>query len=113
MEWNLKYAEKVKHYKVLYKRQGLVPESIQDMPELKTGLAWVWDGFMRLNESRPQSGFGVSGLSISDIKNYLDLSGIYDEELREDFFYLISEMDSVFLRKMRDSIKEERDRNKK
>ncbi len=64
-------------------------------PELPFWLHRYIGAFSILSSSRPSSGFGVSPIPLSEIKNYCDICDIDDTQ---DFMKYIKSMDNVFLK---------------
>lgn len=76
-----------------------VERLLKDRPEIPTSSMWVWEGFIMLNSFR-QSGFsGPNPLVFSEIVAYTQsiLGTGLTEELLEDFFFYIRELDRFWL----------------
>lgn len=79
---------------------GTIPGAIQRKPELFETSAFFWDAFWFLSEGRPISaGMAtlVQNITLSDMREYLDMKEVFDQQDREDFFILIRAMDKVYV----------------
>jgi len=63
------------HLLLIHKNTGKKPKELENLIELPPEFTKVWEDFINLSSSR-QSGFGISPLSYTEIKNYGDLMGI-------------------------------------
>lgn len=57
---------------------------------------WIWYGFHRLSNTRPQGFNGHLRIPVSEVKAYCDLMG-WEREKRIDFLYYIELMDGVWM----------------
>jgi len=80
------------------KGMNVAIEELDDIPEIIDYFKHVWEWFLALNYQRPV-GFGLSAISFSELKAYLDLMHI--DYLREDI-EAFSVIDRVYLEVMRE-----------
>lgn len=73
-----------------------MPDALAAMPEPFPDLAEYLEAFRVLCASRPNSGFGISAIPLSEIQSYCSLFGVED---RERFVYLVRAMDEAFIEK--------------
>ena len=74
-----------------------MPERIANAPELQWGLELFYVGFLDLTTSRQVVSFGAEApLDWFRINQYCKEQGIEGEQ-REDFFYHVQQLDSVYL----------------
>lgn len=91
-------------------RQRLpLPARIANAPEVEFGLELFYTAFLDLTSCRGQ-GYGTEGpISWLTINQYADAKG-YQEEQREDLFYFMQQMDSVYLdfksKKLKEKVKQ-------
>lgn len=73
-----------------------VPE-LNDEPDLDHVQRWYFDAFFKLSRSR-QIGFGTpQPITISEIRNYLDIEEVTDPDERKQFIDYIQALDSRYL----------------
>lgn len=72
-----------------------LPPKIANAPELQVGLDLFYVAFLDLNGSR-QMGYGEGPIRWETIHFYCEANGIVGEQ-REDMFYHMTQMDSVYL----------------
>ncbi len=77
-------------YEMLRKKGREVPEE----PELYLDLYDVWNAFMDIHARREVSFSGVNPITEPRIESWLNIHEIYDSELRRDYFYFITLLDS-------------------
>jgi len=90
----MQWADKRKHFEALSKK-GQAPKAFETKPELYPDLIPVWRGFLALHTARGQ-GFGITALSICEIKAWLDLHEL-DYETKMEYFHLFKAMDNHWL----------------
>lgn len=78
-----------------------IPASVLDAPELRFDLILFWSAFWSLSTCR-QVGMGVGPIMWTAIKEYAEYFQIDD---LEEFYFLISQMDAVYLDHARSEIK--------
>ena len=74
---------------------GVTPKFVSERPELCMWSRWVYTDFERLSRSR-SSGMGLGSIPLSEIINYFDRVGFYDNDL-EKFIEIIQAIDETFI----------------
>ncbi len=67
-------------------------------PTLTVPELTIWGMWVTLSKTRSFGGFGPSPISLQSIVVYLDFYGFYDQRTREEYFELVVEMDSEYLK---------------
>lgn len=76
-------------------------------PRLKDELIPFWDAFFVLSNSRSHTGFGPNPVSFADLKAYLELFEVREEDDIDDFIFFIQLLDGIYLsRKAAEASKE-------
>lgn len=70
--------------------------SIDEAPTLASHLAWVFNGFMDLSNTRLVSQAGYHAIAHAEILAYSQLEDLYGEDL-EEFRFFISKLDAKFI----------------
>ena len=70
------------------------PEPVGDQPF--PDLMWVWEGFWRLSNKRPQGFNGPLRIPASEIEAYARIKG-FDHEKRNDFLYFVDRLDEAYM----------------
>ena len=72
-----------------------IPKAIQDAPDLRLGLEFVYKSFWELSTARPV-GWGPGPIPWTVIRDFADFHQL-DQEDFEEFVFLIRAMDQAFL----------------
>ena len=94
------------------KRRGLKTPSWDDKPELFADVAWIWDAFFQLHDTRQyrtEKQIRAKGkqryevqrcvpqaIPTSEIRDWLEIHGYRDPDVLEEAFELIHELDREF-----------------
>lgn len=103
--------------KTILRQAGLpgapaVPQYIQDAPELEVGLDFLFTAFNKLSSCRPPTFAGVSRIPWTAVSMYCRDYEIVDED-REDFEYVIEQVDLKYIKYLSDKAEKDRARNAK
>lgn len=79
-----------------YKQRKPLPEKIANAPEIALGLEIYYVAFLDLSTCRP-FGMGEGPIPWTAIDRYCVVNGIKGE-LREDLFFIVQELDGVYLK---------------
>lgn len=83
MDWNLKHGRHLKFYLDLEK-EGKNVKALDSRPEIYEDLIPVWEAFKVLSKTQ--------GQNIQEIKTYLELMEITDNEEKEDYFFYLTNL---------------------
>lgn len=81
---------------IAHRQKGPVSARIQNAPELLPGLQFYVDAFNILTRSRSVGQGCIGSIPYSEISKFCEDEGIEDE-LREDLFFLVGEMDRFYV----------------
>ena len=70
--------------------------ALEERPELDECETWYLRAFRTLSASR-QAGFGQNPITLADMLAFMQIHGINDLNDREDFVFLVQEMDAEFM----------------
>lgn len=76
---------------------GVPVQAIKNKPILPKRLSQYMEAFLDLSGSRPQVMFGVGRIPISELKYYLDLIGIEDDDDKRVYLKFIQAFDEVYI----------------
>lgn len=83
---------------------------MQRRPTLKPELMPFWDAFIVLSNSRQHTGFGPNAISFVDVKSYLELYNIKEDDDIDDYIFFIQLLDGIYL--SRKAVEASRELNK-
>lgn len=90
----MQWADKIDFLMAIEEKRGYAPQALLDRPELDMTERWYMQAFATLSPSR-QSGMGVGGIPLSEVRAYLDL---FDTPVEVDeFVAVIRAMDACWL----------------
>ncbi|MCG7598885.1 hypothetical protein MHM84_03740 [Halomonas sp. McH1-25] len=90
----MQWADKIDFLLAIEEQRGYAPQALLDRPELDLTERWYMQAFSALSPSR-QSGMGVGGIPVSEIKAYAEFVDIVTEP--DEFLAVIRAMDAVWL----------------
>lgn len=79
------------------RRRGLSTPIIDDKPELQGDLIYFYMAFATISRRR-QIGFAACPIQIGEIVAWLDLHGIENPELRQEYFFFITLLDDHWMK---------------
>jgi hypothetical protein len=80
----------------VYEETGEMPEALKKKPVVEPQNRYLWRAFVELSRQRQSNGYGPCAIQIQDIVAWLDLRGIRDAELREEYFEAVVALDSYW-----------------
>ena len=111
LRWHLKHADQMDGYRRYIERTGGIPDDLLEAPALPSvslpcggevlvmpdpALQTAWRGFWALTDSRQWTMGGAAGIPYSQVTGWLDEMGIFDPEDRDEYRFLIREMDREY-----------------
>lgn len=92
--------------------QGLAPIAPSGPPpiEVLSHLNWVYTGFWRLSNARPQGFNGPLRIPVSEIEAYCRLKDL-DYSRRQDFLFYVERLDHAWMEHIKKLQKEEERKN--
>lgn len=95
--WHLDFDDEDGNLQRLFQKRAERGNAVPEPPELLPHLTWVWSAFNTLSETRTNSGFGVSPITLEAFSVYCALMHIADSE-RLELFDLLRAMDRAFMK---------------
>lgn len=98
LEWQLKNADKLKRLEQLkaMKEAGQDVPFLNYIPEVHPQHFWLWEGFLTLSSQRWHGHEGaLQPIPVSEIKAYAEYQGMADEADREDFLFIVIQLDGI------------------
>jgi hypothetical protein len=91
----------------IVRETGTTPAALSSRPVLFEDLYFYWKSFWLLSASRSWTFGGPAGITVSDIKSYLDVVGIRSAETRVEFLEIVSALDARWVELVRSRSKRE------
>lgn len=102
------YGSQEEQLRASQKASGHIFPALANKPEVPPDLAYIWDAFWLLSQSRVQ-GFAEGPIPLSEVAAYVAMFNVQDVSF---FLSCIRELDSKYLEWRRDSAERERERAK-
>lgn len=74
-----------------------MPKALERKPVLYSDLEYVLEAYTVIARSRARTGFGLSKITLSDVKAYFDTFDISDQDEKERIIYLVFAMDDEYI----------------
>lgn len=89
-------------------KAGRKVAALESRPALFQDLRPVWEMWVAVSRTRPPAFGGISPVSITEMKAWLDLQGYTNTSVRVEYYELISELDTYYLQKMHEKFEAEK-----
>jgi hypothetical protein len=60
---------------VAYRASGILPQQLQEEPELSGMLVYLWEWFIELHKARAGNGFGMNPISWAEFYSWQSMTG--------------------------------------
>ena len=98
--WELTYGEKRKFFEGLERETGKTPRPLRLRPTLHPHLSFAWELFWELRDDC-RSEWGIQRVTLTQIRDALDLCGLTDADTRLWLKRLVRGLDDTYLQEVR------------